>query len=85
MRAAMQAHIAKHAVSYAIGMMLGLGSAFVAVYDNFWPLEPEAAAKIGWWQWLALFSKCAAAFCLSVVGYLLKSPVEKDQPKDSAP
>ncbi|MEY2878210.1 MAG: hypothetical protein RLZZ15_590 [Verrucomicrobiota bacterium] len=77
MRAALTAHVAKYALSYVIALLLGLGASLTAVYDNFWSLEPEQMAKIGWWQVVALTAKCISPFATAVVGYLIKSPLEK--------
>lgn len=76
MKAALQAHVAKHALSYVIALLLGFGASLTAVYDNFWSVEPDQMAKIGWWQVLALIAKCMAPFATAVVGYLIKSPIE---------
>jgi hypothetical protein len=81
MRAALQDHVAKHALSYVIALLLGISASFTAIYDNFWSLEPDQMAKIGWWQIIALVAKCIAPFSTAVVGYLIKSPLEKEQPK----
>ena len=85
MRAALQDHVAKHALSYVIALLLGFGASLTAVYDNFWSLEPDQMAKIGWWQIVALVAKCMAPFATAVVGYLIKSPLEKEQPKPVTP
>lgn len=85
MIAALQDHVAKHALSYLIALLLGCGASLTAVYDNFWTLEPGDMAKIGWWQVVALVCKCVAPFATAVVGYLIKSPIEKDQPKAPTP
>lgn len=84
MKAALQAHVAKHALSYVIALLLGFGASLTAVYDNFWTLEPADMAKIGWWQVVALVAKCMAPFATAVVGYLIKSPLEQ-KPVISAP
>lgn len=74
-----QAHIAKHAMTYLIAMLLGMAASFTAVYDNFWILEPKEASLLGWWQWMALFAKCIAPFATTVVAYLIKSPIQELQ------
>lgn len=80
--AALQKHVAKHALTYLIAMLLGIAASFTAIYDNFWILEPPEAAKLGWWQWMALFSKCIAPFATTVVAYLIKSPItEPEKPE----
>ena len=84
MRAALQEHVAKHALSYVIALLLGCGASLTAVYDNFWALEPEQMAKIGWWQIIALVAKCMAPFATAVVGYLIKSPIEPKTPTPPA-
>jgi len=78
----LQQHVTKHALSYVIALLLGFGASLTAVYDNFWSLEPDQMAKIGWWQVIALVAKCMAPFATAVVGYLIKSPIE---PKTSTP
>jgi hypothetical protein len=77
---ALQDHIAKHAMTYLMAMMLGIAASFTAVYDNFWILERETADKLGWWHWVALWAKCLAPFATTVVAYLIKSPIANEQP-----
>ena len=74
-------HVANHALSYVVALLLGLGASLTAVYDNFWVVEPADMAKLGWWQVMALVAKCIAPFATAVVGYLIKSPLEKDKPE----
>jgi hypothetical protein len=87
---ALQSHFAKHALTWVIATLLGLAASFTAVYDNFWIIEREDMAKLGWWQIVAVTVKCIAPFATTVVAYLIKSPVgavaeEKQKPNDPAP
>lgn len=86
MIAALQTHIARHALSYVVAMLLGFSASLTAVYDNFWVVEPANMAALGWWQVVALVAKCIAPFSTAVVGYLIKSPLEKPtDPKPATP
>ena len=77
---AIQRHAARHAITYVIATLLGIAASFTAIYDNFWIVEAEAAAKLRWWHWMALWAKCIAPFATTVVAYLIKSPIAEPQP-----
>jgi hypothetical protein len=79
----MKEHLQRHALSYTIAALLGFTAGFVAVYDNFWPLEPSDMARLGWWQVVAIAAKCVAAASTAIVGYLIKSPVQKPLPGET--
>lgn len=81
----MRSHFARHSLSYTIAALLGFTAGFVAVYDNFWPLEPADMAKLGWWQILAVLAKCTAAASTAIVGYLIKSPIQSEPPPAPKP
>ena len=72
-------HAAKYAMTYLIAVLLGFAASFTAIYDNFWIIEADAAAKLRWWHWMALWSKCIAPFATTVVAYLIKSPMQEAQ------
>ncbi len=71
---AFKRHAGKHALFYVIALGFGLQAFGTGFYDNFWPLEPEDMAKLGWWQILAAFLKSLSFAVGIVVGYLLKGP-----------
>jgi hypothetical protein len=67
-------HAGKHALFYVIALGLGMQAFGTGFYDNFWPLEPEDMAKLGWWQVVAAVLKSMSFAIGIVVGYLIKSP-----------
>lgn len=71
---ALQDHAGKHALVYAIALGLGLQALFTGFYDNFWPIEKEDMARLGWWQIVAAVGKSLSFSIGIVVGYLIKSP-----------
>ena len=71
---AMKEHAAKHALVYAVAMGMGLQGFFTGFYDNFWPIEPENMAKLGWWQVVAAVFKSLSFAMGIVVGYLINRP-----------
>jgi hypothetical protein len=82
MKEALKAHAAKHALVYAIAIGLGLQAFGTGFYDNFWPIEPEDMALLGWWQVVAAFLKSISFSIGIVVGYLIKTPEQKDKPAE---
>lgn len=82
MLTALREHASRHALSYVVALLLGFSASLTAVYDNFWAIEPDAMAALGWWQVLGLICKCVAPFCATVVGYLIRSPLDS-HPKES--
>jgi hypothetical protein len=74
MGAALQRHFARHALFYVIALGLGAQAFGTSFYDNFWPVEREDMAKLGWWQVAALVVKSLSFAVGIVVGYLIKSP-----------
>ncbi len=78
---AIQRHAAKHALTYLIALLLGLAASLTAVYDNFWTVEREDMAVLGWWQVGAMGAKCVAPFATTVVAYLIKSPISENATK----
>jgi hypothetical protein len=82
--AALQTHIARHALTYLIALLLGFAASLGAIYDNFWSVEPDQMAKLGWWQVVGLVAKCIAPFATTVVAYLIKSPVESSPRADGS-
>ncbi len=78
----LQQHAAKHSMFYAIGIFLGLQGFFTGYYDNFWPIEREDMAKLGWWQVIAALFK-SLSFALGIVaGYMIKQPAPGSGPAD---
>jgi hypothetical protein len=67
-------HAARHALVYVIAVGLGLQAFGTGFYDNFWPIEPEDMAKLGWWQVCAAVLKSMSFSIGIVVGYLIKGP-----------
>ncbi len=82
---ALKAHAAKHFQSYFIAMLLGLSGWLVAIYDNFWSVEPHDMQALGWWQVVALAAKCMAGGVVPIIGYMIKSPLDKPSPPEHAP
>ncbi len=74
----LKSHAAKHALVYAVAMGMGLQGFFTGFYDNFWPIEPDMMAKLGWWQQLAAFFKSLSFAMGIVVGYLINRPAIPD-------
>jgi hypothetical protein len=71
---ALHGHAAKHAIFYSIAFCLGCQGFFTSMYDNFWTLEPEAMAKLGWWQIVAVLCKAMSVPVGILAGYLIKAP-----------
>lgn len=69
---------------YAIAVGLGLQAFGTGFYDNFWPIEPEDMAKLGWWQVLAAVLKSMSFSIGIVVGYLIKGPQQEARSNDAA-
>ena len=82
---AIQRHAARHAMTYLVAMLLGFAASFTAIYDNFWIVETDQAAKFRWWHWMALWAKCIAPFATTVVAYLIKSPLGDKEPGGTNP
>lgn len=82
---ALQVHASKHALVYLIAVGLGLASFGTNFYDNFWPLEPENMAKLGWWQVLGAILKSMSGAISIVVGYLLRGPAQTNPEKRNNP
>lgn len=74
---ALKAHAAKHFQSYFIAMLLGLSGWLVGFYDNFWNVEPATMLALGGWQVAALVAKCLAGGVSAIIGYMMKSPLDK--------
>lgn len=77
---ALKAHAAKHFQSYFIAMLLGLSGWLVGFYDNFWSVEPPNMKALGWWQVTALIMKTLAGGVAAIIGYMMKSPLDKSAP-----
>lgn len=75
--------IRRHALVTLIALGMGLQAFGTGFYDNFWPVEPEDMARLGWWQVTALVLKSMSFAIGIVVGYLIK-PAEKSTPPASA-
>lgn len=84
MFSAIKAHIARHALVYIIAFGLGLQAFGTGFYDNFWPIEREDMAKLGWWQIAAAFLKSCSFAIGIVVGYLIKGPAASDSTDSTA-
>ena len=82
---AIQRHAARHAMTYLVALLLGVAASFTAIYDNFWIIEADQAAKLHWWHWMALWAKCIAPFATTVVAYLIKSPLSDKEPGGTNP
>lgn len=69
---AMRRHMATHATFYAIASLFFLQQLFTSIYDNFWPLEPEQMAQLGWWQKAAVLFKSISPAIGVALGYIIK-------------
>ena len=74
-------HGSRNALAYLIGSCLVLGATLTGFYDNFFNLTVEDWSKLGWWQLTALAAKSLSAAPAALVGYLIKSPVQNQNPE----
>ncbi len=77
---ALRAHAAKHFQSYFIALLLGLSGWLGGIYDVFYNVEPDDWVKLGWWQKIALYTKAASTGIAAIIGYMMKSPLDKPNP-----